>query len=72
MIPISLAGAFNFRVYFLSKHDRTYSQYSPRVTKIFKGGVSSVSPAAECDAVGEREEEREKKRSFKELLIVEE
>lgn len=59
MIPISLAGAFNFRAYFLSKHDRTYSRYSPRVTKIFKGGVSSVSPAAERDAVGEKEKDRE-------------
>lgn len=38
---------FNFRAYFLSKHDRTYSRYSPRVTKIFKGGVSSVSPVTE-------------------------
>lgn len=60
MIPISLAGAFNFRAYFLSKHDRTYSQYSPRVTKIFKGGVSSVSPAAECDGEIEREKEEKK------------
>lgn len=65
MIPISLAGAFNFRVYFLSKHDRTYSQYSPRVTKIFKGGVSSVSPATECDALGEKRKKERKKEVLK-------
>jgi len=71
VISIYLAGTFNFRAYFLSKHDRTYSRYSPRVTKIFKGGISSVSPATKCGAVREKEKGR-KKRSFKELLIAEE
>lgn len=51
---------FNFRAYFLSKHDRTYSRYSPRVTKIFKGGVSSVSPVAERGGRGKKKREEKK------------